>query len=123
MTKEELRNYKWLNTELRFDREKLVELKSQEAGKGVSYEGIGSSGQIGNPTASLACKIAELEQRISQNEKRLHAIVEDINSITDVKLRLAIRLQYIEEIEPKDIAKELGMALSTLQKQINKLLA
>ena len=74
MTKEELRNYKWLITEMRFDKEKLTELKAQEAGKGVSYDGIGSSGQIGNPTASLACKVAELEQRISQNEKQLHAI-------------------------------------------------
>ena len=123
MTKEELRNYKWLNTELRFDREKLVELKSQEEGKGVSYDGIGSSGQIGNPTASLACKVAELEQRISQNEKQLHAIVDGINSIADVRLRLAIRLQYIEDMSPKEVAKELGMTLSTLQKQINKFLA
>ena len=122
MKKEELRNYKWLITEMRFDREKLAELKSQEAGKGVSYDGIGSSGQIGNPTASLACKVAELEQRIEENEKQIQTILQGINGITDVKLRLAIRMHYIEDMQLKDVAEELGVTLSTLQKQINKYL-
>ena len=123
MTKEELRNYKWLITEMRFDKEKLTELKAQEAGKGVSYDGIGSSGQIGNPTASLACKVAELEQRISHNEGQIQAILNGVDSITDVKLRLAIRLHYIEDMKLIDISKELGCSLSTLREQINKFLA
>lgn len=122
MTKKELQNYKWLIAEMRFDREKLAELKSQEAGKGVSYDSIGSSGQIGNPTASLACKVAELEQRISHNEGQIQAILQGIDGITDVKLRLAIRLHYIEDMKLTQIAKEFGGSLSTLREQINKLL-
>jgi DNA-directed RNA polymerase specialized sigma subunit len=107
MTKERLKQYRWLKLEMEQLTERLAEhLESSKAGS-VSYDGLPGGGQLSDITADLAIKSVELYDALLRKKAecmRLCAEIEESIDTLEPKLRAIMRDYYINGLSWERIA-------------------
>ncbi len=112
MTKNELKQVQYLNSEINMWKEELERCSYDSILQSPSLVGSGKNGNISDKTASLAVKIAEIkniiEAKLIELQLQRERIILYINSIDDSLIRQILFLRYISGFSWCRIATETG---------------
>lgn len=121
MTEKELRGIFYINIEIKRLEEEKKGLESKSWIKGQEITGLPSGGKAKNKVEDYAVELAEIEELINLELKRLYIvrakIERYIETIDDDEIRLIIRLRAINNMNWEDIGREVGMDRRTASRK------
>ncbi len=116
MTKHELKQIKYLTSELRILREHLQELEAQIGITSTPQDGQPKGNKIGRPVEAQAIQLADTIARIREHEKRIQALKDEvweyIAGLDNPILRQIIILKWIDGLTWDNVAAEIGGGIS-----------
>lgn len=112
MTKLELKQIKYLNSELRILRVHLQELEAQVGISSVPQDGQPKGNKIGKPVEAQAIPLADTIALIREHEKKIQALRDEaweyIAGLDNPLLRQIIILKWIDGMTWDEVAAEIG---------------
>lgn len=112
MTKHELKQIKYLTSELRILREHLQELEAQIGITSMPQDGLPKGNKIGRPVEAQAIQLADTIARIREHEKRIQALKDEvweyIAGLDNPILRQIIILRFIDGKSWTSVATAIG---------------
>lgn len=113
MTKDELKNIPYLDGLINSKIRQLDQLRRYR-GRLPTYKGQESvqSGSVGDPTASIALKIVQLDEEIAQDIERLMDLKAEVRRLftkldDDLKYKSVMELRYLECMSWREVAQSL----------------
>lgn len=112
MTKHELKQIKYLTSELRILREHLQELEAQIGITSVPQDGQPKGNKIGRPVEAQAIQLADTIALIREHEKKIQALKDEvweyIAGLDNPLLRQIIILRFIDGKSWTNVAIAIG---------------
>lgn len=107
-----LESYKWLNAEIEDDEERLARLDARLYSPGVAK--ISDTPRGGQPVTmeSLIAQRQELQDRINRKCARRKEILNRIESMSDYRDRLILKLEFIDDLTHEQTAERIDYSVA-----------